>query len=546
MDAASQRPAAVEEAKAIEAAQVKEETQVKEEARVEEEAQAEEEEAVKEETQVEGGARVEEEAVDAEARVEEAAKTNDEAHLKEETPGQGEAPAKDEELAVNASTTGAATEVAGEQGGAFKKRKVALYLAYVGHGYSGMQNNPGAKTIESELMAAMTKAGAISEQNADSYEKIQWKRAARTDKGVSAIGNVVSLRMILHPPCMAARINENLPKQIRVLGFTRTTGGFDARLACDRRRYEYIMPEWAFDPEVCRGRQHYFNKTMQAQAEALEAKQEAAKAPHAAADAEAPAGAHPDTDAPSDAAGAGSQAEAAGGAVEPVPAGKSGFRMSAEQLKRLNHLLGKYIGTHNFHNYTVQVSPGQAAAKRHIISFRAEQFEAHGEPYVRMVVLGQSFMLHQIRKMVGMVIAIMREIAPEECQDIALSPNKDCNTPMAPALGLFLTECMYKSYNERWAGQEGREPLGADVYTEAISDFKQRWVYAHIVAQDKEESVNEKWLQSLNDANYKFTTWKDKPNESKKTRPREDGQEHRGAGGRGSRGGYKGKRPRWK
>lgn len=78
---------------------------------------------------------------------------------------------------------------------------------------------------------------------------------------------------------------------------------------------------------------------------------------------------------------------------------------------------------------------------------------------------------------------------------------------------------MYKSYNERWAGQEGREPLGADVYSEAISDFKQRWVYAHIVAQDKEESVNEKWLQSLNDANYKFTTWKDKPNESKKCAP---------------------------
>jgi tRNA pseudouridine38-40 synthase len=44
---------------------------------------------------------------------------------------------------------------------------------------------------------------------------VNWKRAARTDKGVSAVGNVVSLRMTLHPPCMVERINEQLPEQVR-------------------------------------------------------------------------------------------------------------------------------------------------------------------------------------------------------------------------------------------------------------------------------------------------------------------------------------------
>lgn len=100
-------------------------------------------------------------------------------------------------------------------GNPYKKRKVAVYMAYVGEGYRGMQHNPGSKTIEGELMHAMVKAGAVSEENSDAFEKVNWKRAARTDKGVSAVGNVVSLRMTLHPPCMVERINEQLPEQVR-------------------------------------------------------------------------------------------------------------------------------------------------------------------------------------------------------------------------------------------------------------------------------------------------------------------------------------------
>ena len=38
--------------------------------------------------------------------------------------------------------------------------------------------------------------------------------------------------------------------QIRVLGFTRVTGTFDARQLCDKRRYEYILPASAFVPQA--------------------------------------------------------------------------------------------------------------------------------------------------------------------------------------------------------------------------------------------------------------------------------------------------------
>ena len=44
-------------------------------------------------------------------------------------------------------------------------------------------------------------------------------RAARTDAGVHAAGNIVSLKMIMHVPGvrdMVARINEELPPEIRL------------------------------------------------------------------------------------------------------------------------------------------------------------------------------------------------------------------------------------------------------------------------------------------------------------------------------------------
>lgn len=81
-------------------------------------------------------------------------------------------------------------------------------------------------------------------------------RAARTDKGVSAVGQLVSLKMLVEFPNydIVASINKHLPAQIRVLGYTKVTAGFDARKHCDKRRYEYVLPAWAFDPEACRSK----------------------------------------------------------------------------------------------------------------------------------------------------------------------------------------------------------------------------------------------------------------------------------------------------
>ena len=55
-----------------------------------------------------------------------------------------------------------------------------------------MQYNKDAVTIEGVVRDAIVAAGGISESNADAFQKVGWSRAARTDKGVSAVGQVVA------------------------------------------------------------------------------------------------------------------------------------------------------------------------------------------------------------------------------------------------------------------------------------------------------------------------------------------------------------------
>ena len=43
---------------------------------------------------------------------------------------------------------------------------------------------------------------------------MSWQRAARTDKGVSAAGNVVSVKLMIDFPDVVERINAELPDQV--------------------------------------------------------------------------------------------------------------------------------------------------------------------------------------------------------------------------------------------------------------------------------------------------------------------------------------------
>ena len=94
-----------------------------------------------------------------------------------------------------------------------------------------------------------------------------------------------------------------------------------------------------------------------------------------------------------------------------------------------------------------------------------------GEPWLRVVVVGQSFMMHQIRKMVGTVIGIMRGTLPPAFLASSLRPEAIVPTPIAPDVGLFLDECIFASYNARWGTPRNQE-LELASFQEGANAFK--------------------------------------------------------------------------
>lgn len=126
--------------------------------------------------------------------------------------------------------------------------------------YAGIFSQKDVRTIEGVLFDALVRAGAVSKDNADDPVKVGFTlrsyfvhtkqvgltvkirltvlqvnlgRAARTDAGVHAAGNVVSIKIITQIPGIqdvVARVNEFLPPEIRVWGYVRVQNSFNARL----------------------------------------------------------------------------------------------------------------------------------------------------------------------------------------------------------------------------------------------------------------------------------------------------------------------------
>ena len=126
------------------------------------------------------------------------------------------------------------------------KRYVIIQFGYSGENYQGLQINDGAITVEKILEQAIYEAGGLIISNRD-FAKNHWTRACRTDKGVHAACNVVSLKMNFIED-MKQKINAHLPSDIRVFRCLRGMRLFSGHRFCSERLYQYILPSYCFQP----------------------------------------------------------------------------------------------------------------------------------------------------------------------------------------------------------------------------------------------------------------------------------------------------------
>jgi tRNA pseudouridine38-40 synthase len=112
----------------------------------------------------------------------------------------------------------------------------------------------------------------------------------------------------------------------------------------------------------------------------------------------------------------------------------------------------------------------------------------NGTEWLSIHVHGQSFMMHQIRKMVGMAMMVVRCGTPIERIKEAFGPRK-ISIGKAPSLGLLLEYPLFEHYNEKMAKENDRAPLDFAKYQEQVDKFKQEYIYDKIFDQEQKENT---------------------------------------------------------
>ncbi|XP_069840877.1 tRNA pseudouridine(38/39) synthase isoform X2 [Dendropsophus ebraccatus] len=131
---------------------------------------------------------------------------------------------------------------------AHPRQHVALRLAYLGWNYQGFASQENTRnTVEEVMFEALMKTRLVETRQGANYH-----RCGRTDRGVSALAQVVSLdlrsagegRPELHYTQMLNRV---LPPDVRVLGWAAVPPSFSARFSCRSRTYRYLFPRAELD-----------------------------------------------------------------------------------------------------------------------------------------------------------------------------------------------------------------------------------------------------------------------------------------------------------
>lgn len=115
-----------------------------------------------------------------------------------------------------------------------------MRLAYDGGPFHGFQRQPQLRTVEGAIMEALVTVGA-----ADDYAQCRFQGAARTDRGVNALGNVVALDTKMDPKILMRALNA-ICDDVFLYAIAPVPSDFNPRYA-RQRWYRYTVLEEGLD-----------------------------------------------------------------------------------------------------------------------------------------------------------------------------------------------------------------------------------------------------------------------------------------------------------
>ncbi|KAH9072309.1 tRNA pseudouridine synthase [Lactarius deliciosus] len=386
---------------------------------------------------------------------------------------------------VNEARTETDPQDLSEKSPRLPKRQSAILLGFCGTGCAGMQIQPNTRTIEGVLFDALVRVGAVSSDNADDPTKVSLGRAARTDAGVHAAGNLVSLKLITQipgVPDVVKAVNELLPPEIRVWGIVRVQNSFNARTSCDSRRYTYFFPSYLLIPPKP-GSGLY--ETLHRQAVSSGSSPTACPPPDDV---------HPFWTDSSPVSSKDDDLQR-----------KRRWRAGTEVIQKLREIAKKFEGTRNFYNFTVGREFSDRSTQRHMKKIEIADPVVYGSTeWISVMFHGQSFMLHQ-RKMASALVLCCRTCTPPQVIEELYGP-RQVFIPKVPALGLLLEYPIFESYNRKIEGvnenlsqddPEFRPPIDFEIHREAIDNLKQTHIYDRMRETEDHRAVFDAWVRTV-------------------------------------------------
>ncbi len=334
------------------------------------------------------------------------------------------------------------------------KRKVLLSFGYVGSGYSGNTfqfDNSNVKTVENEIIGVMRQERLLDLDHVDPKDylhQISWSRSSRTDKGVSAQLTFVTAKLKFSDDNIfdinTGHINASLlegmnkslaSKDIQIFSCIRARKSISARHNVNLRSYAYYLPVEMLRTESAKRGEGCIEATCSKLEEALNLFQGTYHF-------------HNYTRSKFN--------------YKAIAYGTSkGFTGEIDK-EDLHLFLKKAEKTPTMHRTIYKctsVSPDTESKRPNLVS-------CNGKEFVKVEIIGQSFIYNQIRKIVGAAVGFsVGKFSRDYLLASLLSEPSPFHLflPMAPASGLVLTSATFKHTNNLLVtDDQARDVLGIE------------------------------------------------------------------------------------